>query len=150
MDTSKLSRYDWVVLGGMVVMFFTLFFTWYHVENLQRFLNEAPQSFGNVVIPSVTLSGWHFFAAVLAWLLTLVAAGVVLMKTLPSVTFRLPVPEGVAGMVLGAIAFVLVLYRVIAVPAPADAFGRGAGVFIALLATLAVAVGGFLKNAEPR
>ena len=38
----------------------------------------------------------------------------------------------------------------IAMPAPSEAFGRGAGIFVALLATFVVAAGGFLKNAEPR
>ncbi len=29
MDTSKLSRYDWVVVGSMILMFVALFLTWY-------------------------------------------------------------------------------------------------------------------------
>ena len=54
-------------------------------------------------------------------------------------------------MALGAIAFLLVLYRLIAMLGAVEAFRRGAGIFVALLADLlVVAAGGFLKNAEPR
>jgi hypothetical protein len=121
----------------MILMFFALFFTWYSVE-------IAPQ-----IVKDLGVNGWQYFAAVLAWLLTVLAAARVLLKAIPSLTFRVPLPEGLTVMVLGVIAFVLVLYRLIAVPAPAEAFGRGAGVYIALIATLAVALSGFLKNAEP-
>ena len=40
MDTSKLSRYDWVVVAGMILMFIALFLTWYRVEIVQRLLQE--------------------------------------------------------------------------------------------------------------
>ena len=42
MDTSKLSRYDWVVVAGMILMFIALFLTWYRVEIVQRLLQELP------------------------------------------------------------------------------------------------------------
>ena len=83
-------------------------------------------------------------------MLTVVATAVVILKALPAISFRLQLPESLTVMALGAIAFLLVLYRLIAMPAPSEAFGRGAGVFVALLATILVAAGGFLKNAEPR
>ena len=152
MDTSKLSRYDWVVVGGMILMFIALLLTWYRVVIPEQLLNALGNELRNVGIdPSgYSVNGWHYFSAVLAWLLTVVATIVVALKAFPGFSFRQPLPEGLAVMALGAIAFVLVLYRLIAVPAPSEAFGRGAGVYIALLATLAVAVGGFLKNAEPR
>jgi hypothetical protein len=152
MDTSKLSRYDWVVAGGMILMFIALFLTWYRVVIPEQLLNALGGELRNVGIDAsgFSVNGWHYFSAVLAWLLTVVATIAVALKALPGLPFRQPLPEGLAVMGLGAIAFVLVLYRLIAVPAPSEAFGRGAGVYIALLATLAVAAGGFLKNAEPR
>jgi hypothetical protein len=152
MDTSKLSRYDWVVVAGMILMFIALFLTWYRVEIVQRLLMELPGGLNDAAadMPGFSVNGWHYFSAVLAWLLTVVATAVVILKTLPAGSFRLQLPESLAVMALGAIAFMLVLYRLIAMPAPSEAFGRGAGVFVALLATLLVAAGGFLKNAEPR
>ncbi len=152
MDTSKLSRYDWVVVAGMILMFIALFLTWYRVEILQRLLQELPADLqgAGVDISGFTVNGWHYFSVVLAWLLTVVATAVVILKALPAMSFRLQIPESLTVMALGAIAFLLVLYRLIAMPAPSEAFGRGAGVFVALLATILVAAGGFLKNAEPR
>ena len=41
MDTSKLSRYDWVVVAGMILMFIALFLTWYRVEIVQRLLRSC-------------------------------------------------------------------------------------------------------------
>ncbi len=151
MDTSKLSRYDWVVAGGMIMLFVALFLTWYRVEIPEQLQSElgARLRDAGVDFHRASMNGWHYFSAVLAWLLVLVATVVVYLKALPNLSFRLPLPESLTVMALGAIAFLLVLYRLIAVPAPAEAFGRGAGVYVALLATLVVAAGGFLKNAEP-
>jgi hypothetical protein len=152
MDTSKLSRYDWVVVVGAILMFIALFMTWYRVEILQQLLRELSAELGGAGVDSAgyTVNGWHYFSAVLAWLLTVVATAVVILKAIPGISFRYPLPEALTVMALGAIAFLLVLYRLIAMPAPSEAFGRGAGVFVALLATIVVAAGGFLKNAEPR
>ena len=134
MDTSKLSRYDWVVVGGMIVMFISLFLAWYRIE-ISR----------DVVI---SMGGWHFGAGVVAWLLTLLAAALVIVKGIPSLKFSFPLPEGITVMTLGGVAFFLMLYRLVASPALAQVFGRGGGIYIALLATAVVAFGGFLKNAE--
>jgi fucose 4-O-acetylase-like acetyltransferase len=152
MDTSKVSRYDWVVVAGMILMFIALFLTWYRVEILQRLLQELPGGLDGAGVDTsgFSVNGWHYFSAVLAWLLTVVATAVVILKAVPSLVYRPPVPEGLSVMALGAIAFILVLYRLIAMPAPSEAFGRGAGIAVALLATFLVAAAGFLKNAEPR
>jgi hypothetical protein len=152
MDTSKLSRYDRVVVVGMILMFIALFLTWYRVEILQQLLRELSAELKGAGVDSsgYSVNGWHYFSAVLAWLLTVVATAVVTLKAIPGSSFRYPLPEALTVMALGAIAFLLVLYRLIAIPAPSEAFGRGAGVFVALLATFVVAAGGFLKNAEPR
>ena len=151
MDTSKLSRYDWVVVVGMILMFIALFLTWYSVEILQQLLRElsAELKGAGVDTSGYSVNGWHYVSAVLAWLLTVVATAVVILKAIPGIPFRLPLPEALTVMALGAIALVLVLYRLIAMPAPSEAFGRGAGIFVALLATFLVAAGGFLKNGEP-
>ena len=152
MDTSKLSRYDWVVVVGMILMFIALFLTWYRVEILQQLLRELSAELKGAGVDSsgYSVNGWHYFSAILAWLLTVVATAIVILKATPGVSFRYPLPEALTVMALGAIAFLLVLYRLIAIPAPSEAFGRGAGVFVALLATFVVAAAGFLKNAEPR
>ena len=150
METSKLSRYDWVVVAGMILMFLALFPSWYRVEILQDFLDQLSRTLGGDIgdASALSRSGWHYGSAVVAWLLTLAAAAVVLLKTLPSLSFDFPLPEGITVMALGAVAFVLVLFRLIVEPSPAGAYGRAGGILLGLLATALVAFAGFLKNAE--
>jgi hypothetical protein len=59
------------------------------------------------------------------------------------------VPESLLVLALGALAAIFVLIRVISIPdavLPAD--GRGIGIWISLLASLAVIAGGLLRAAE--
>ena len=111
MDTSKLSRYDWVVVAGMILMFIALFLTWYRVEIFQQLLRELSGSLQGASVDThgYSVNGWHYFSAVLAWLLTVVATAIVVLKALPGVPFRQPLPEALTVMALGAIAFLLVL-----------------------------------------
>ena len=39
MDTSKMSRYDWVVVAGALVFFFALFLPWYRLALPQGVLD---------------------------------------------------------------------------------------------------------------
>jgi hypothetical protein len=141
MDLSKISRNDWIVVGGFVLMLIGVSLTWYSwsagVKGLAFF--------------SVSYSGWHYFLGWFPWLLTLVAALLVLVKVIPGFKLTLPVPEALSVMALGGVAFVLVLIQLIVAPsiATVTANSRGAGLFIGLIATAVVAVGGFLKNSEP-
>ena len=153
MDTSKLSRYDWVVVGGMGLMFISLFLTWYKIELLQnvlRFSTGGWQFGAELAMEVASLAAERLDRGVvalgMAWLLTLLAAALVIVKGIPSLKFSFPLPEGITVMALGGVAFFLVLYRLIAVPV--QGMGRGGGIYVAVLATAVVAFGGFLKNAE--
>jgi len=145
MDLSKISRNDWIVVGGFVLMLIGVSLTWYG------------WSVAGISVPGSGASGWHFFLGWFPWLLTLVALAVVAVKAIPSLKIAFPVPEPLIVLALGVIAFVLVLIRLVVAPgyAYAELLGRtihanrGAGLFVSLIATAVVAVGGFLKNAEP-
>jgi|BarGraNGADG00212_2_1021979.scaffolds.fasta_scaffold26614_1 hypothetical protein len=137
MDLSKISRNDWIVVGGFVLMLIAVSLKWYGWS-----LSVLGQTFA-----SADFSGWHFFLGWFPWLLTLIAAVLVLVKAIPSLNFTLPVPEAMSVMALGVVAFVLVLIRLIA--SPGTGASRGIGIFIGLIATAVVAAGGFLKNSEP-
>ena len=106
MDTSKLSRNDWIVVAGMALMFFAM------------------------LLASLDV------AAVVAWLLTLLATATVTIKAVPGARLELPFSVGVATMALGAAAFVVVL------------FSQTPGVVVGVIAALIVVFGGFLGNAE--
>ncbi len=106
MDTSTLSRNDWIVVAGMGLMFL------------------AP------------LAAHFHPATLIAWLLTLLAAAVAVVKAIPGATLELPVSLGVLIMALGFIALVVVLFSPLA------------GAIVGLVAAAFVMYGGFLKNAE--
>ena len=133
MDLSKVSKNDWIVVAGFVLMIIGVSLKWYGWS----------ASYMGVTVVSANFSGWHFTLGWLPWLLTLAAALLVLLK---AINIKLPVPEAMSVMGLGVLAFVLVLIRLIA--SPGSGAGRGIGIFIGLIATAVVAVGGFLKNAE--
>jgi hypothetical protein len=147
MDTSKMSRYDWVVVAGALVFFFALFLPWFRLAVPQGVLDALAKGLhvNGADIAGLSQNGWRYAAAVIAWLFTLLAAALVVVKGLRDLKLALPLPEGMVVMALGIVALVLVLLRLIFVPA---AFHRAGGVWVALLAAAAVALGGFLKNAE--
>jgi hypothetical protein len=98
---------------------------------------------------TIAVIGWH--TGVLGKLVFLIGLAVVALGVLREVGVELPptVPESLAVIVLGSIATILVLIRLIAVP---DRFfpydGRGIGIWIALAASLALIVGGLLRAGE--
>jgi len=106
MDTSTLSRNDWMVVAGMGLMFIAMLAVGFHS------------------------------ATVIAWLLTLLAATVAVVKAIPGATLELPVALGVVIMALGFSALVVVL------------FSPAAGAIVGFIAAALVVFGGFLKNAE--
>jgi hypothetical protein len=98
---------------------------------------------------TIAVIGWH--TGVLGKLVFLLGIAVVALGVLRELGIELPptVPESLVVIVLGSIATILVLIRLIAVP---DRFfpydGRGIGIWIALAASLALIVGGLLRAGE--
>jgi hypothetical protein len=98
---------------------------------------------------TIAVIGWH--TGVLGKLVFLIGVAVVTLGVLKEFTIELPatVPESLVVIVLGSISTILVLIRLIAVP---DRFfpydGRGIGIWIALLASLGLIVGGLLRAGE--
>jgi len=148
MDMSKMSRYDWVVVAGALIFFIALFLPWYRLALPQDILDALAKGLrvNEADISGLSQNGWHYGVDIIVWLFTLLAATLVVVKGLRDLKLALPVPEGIVVMTLGLVAFVLVLFRLVFLPAAA--FHRAGGVWLALLAAAAVALGGFLKNAE--
>ena len=104
---------------------------------------------GSGVGVKLAVIGWH--TGVLGKLVFFVGLAVVVIVALRETGFELPpsVPESLLVLALGALAAVFVLIRIISIPdavLPAD--GRGIGIWISLLASLAVIAGGLLRAAE--
>jgi hypothetical protein len=104
---------------------------------------------GSGVGVKLAVIGWH--SGVLGKLVFFLGLAVVVIVALRETGLELPpsVPESLVVLALGALAAIFVLIRIISIPdavLPAD--GRGIGIWISLLASLAVIAGGLLRAAE--
>jgi hypothetical protein len=99
--------------------------------------------------PTIAVIGWHTGA--IGKLVFLLGLAIVLLVVLRELGIELPatIPEPLVVIVIGSLATILVLVRLISVP---DRFfpndGRGIGIWISLLAALALIVGGLLRAGE--
>jgi hypothetical protein len=99
--------------------------------------------------PTIAVTGWH--TGVLGKLVFVLGAAVILLGILREFGFELPpaIPESLVIIVIGALATVFVLIRLISIPDrffPSD--GRSIGIWIALIAAIGVIVGGILRASE--
>jgi len=139
MDIKKLSRNDWIVVVGVVLAFIAMFLHWYKVSAMGFSASGG--------------SGWDENLAVLAFIITLVAGVLVMLKAFGA-NLKLPVAEGLAVMALGAVSVLFVLIKFIDKPGGGSSYlgsikiGYSIGIFVALIAAVVVTVGGFLKNSE--
>jgi len=98
---------------------------------------------------TISVVGWH--TGTVGKLVFFIGLAVLALVALRQAGIELPasVPESLVVIALGAVATILVLIRIISIPdefLPAD--GRGIGIWISLLAALAVIVAGLLEAAE--
>jgi hypothetical protein len=99
--------------------------------------------------PTIAVIGWH--TGVLGKLVFVLGAAVLALAALREYGIELPttVPESLVEILLGSIATIFVLIRLISIPeefVPND--GRGIGIWIALLASIGVIVAGLLRASE--
>jgi hypothetical protein len=139
MDINKLTTADRVVGISAIVFLIAFFLPWYGVDDV-----------GSDSGASYLLTGW---------IPLLLAAGMVTVIVLTRFTTtalpKLPLPWGQVFLIAGAVIAVLVLLRTI-IPSDVEipfsddfTLDRMFGLFIALLAAIGLAVGGFLKSKEP-
>ena len=99
--------------------------------------------------PTIAVIGWHTGA--LGKLVFFVGFAVLALWALREVGIELPatVPDSLVVIALGSLATIFVLIRLISIP---DRFlpatGRGIGIWISLLAALAVIVAGLIRASE--
>jgi hypothetical protein len=103
----------------------------------------------NTAGPTLSVIGWH--TGVLGKLVFFVGLALLLIAALREAGFELPpsVPESLVVIALGSLAMIFVLIRLISIPdsIPPPA-SRGIGIWISLLAALAVIVAGLLRASE--
>jgi len=124
-------RITWI--AGLVLAF-SSFMDWYA---------------GSGVGVRLAVIGWH--SGILGKLVFFLGLAVLVIVALRELGFELPptIPESLVVLGIGALAAVFVLIRIISIPdavLPAD--GRGIGIWISLVASLGVILGGILRAAE--
>ena len=98
---------------------------------------------------TISVMGWH--TGVLGKLVFFVGVAVLALVALREAGIELPatVPESLVVIALGSLATIFVLIRLLSIP---DTFlpasGRGVGIYISLLAALAVIGAGLVRAAE--
>jgi hypothetical protein len=98
--------------------------------------------------PTIAVIGWHTGA--LGKLVFFIGLVLLALAVLREFGFELPpsVPESLVVIALGSLATIFVLIRLISIPDTIPDAGRGIGIWISLLASLAVIVAGLLRASE--
>ena len=133
MDTNRLNMGEMVAGGSGVLLFLVMFIDWFEGAN-----------------------AWQSFALI-DWVLLLAAAAGIGLAVLAATQTEVDLPIAASAIVtgIGALAVILVIYRIISPPdfgldffgADPDV-GRSIGVFIGLLAAAGITVGGWLAMQE--
>lgn len=130
-DASSVKRSTWIAGGGAVVLLISTFVSWWKVSVLGF---------------SVTRSGWDTGAlGKLVFLVALIAIVLVVVDHMGVDVAQLPVPVPLALLGAGVLAVIFVLLRFIDTPNHVD---WAWGLYLALLASLALTYGGWLKLQE--
>jgi hypothetical protein len=147
-DANRLKFGDLIAGGAAVVLFISLFLDWYTV---------SVEGFGNLGGSSAGGSAWDALdiGSIFLLLVILAVIAIVVLRALGNEPGGLPVPLSTIVLGLGALATLYILFRLLVSPVDVpDAFddavdvGRGIGIFLGLLAAIAIAAGGFLSARE--
>jgi hypothetical protein len=103
---------------------------------------------GTVDDPTFAVIGWH--TGTIAKIVLVIGLAVIALHLMRQAGIELPatVPESLVVIVLGSLATILVLIRVISIPEEFQPAGRGVGLWISLLAAILVIVAGLLRASE--
>jgi hypothetical protein len=139
-DPKRLRLGEQIAAGAAVLLFIVLFLSWYGVA-----VPDEVAAFAKAQGISTTVSAWtafDFLDIVLLLIILVTLAFVVLSmsETGPA----LPVAASVIVTLLGALATILIFYRILNQPGPNDVVEVKYGAWLGLLLALAITAGGFL------
>jgi hypothetical protein len=149
-DTTRVRFGDMVAAVSGLVLFLSLFLNWYNVS-VKAALGSA----------SASVSGWEAlsFIDILLFIIAVIAIAVAVAR-MANAFPRMAISPGLLVLAVGVLAVLLVLFRIIDIPGSGDVadvpgvdLGRSFGIFIALLAAIGVAAGGWLtwnEEGKPR
>jgi len=145
-DISRLRRSDRIIgISAIAFVIFLFIFDWYGVST-----NASSIAGVNV---SYSRSGWDTFTnSRWIWLLTIIAALVLVAVDAGLLKIESPVHPGAIVAGLGALSTVLILYRIIHHPTASASFGSfhasagiKIGIWLGLIAAVGVTYGGYLR-----
>ncbi len=154
MDTSNLGRGAMIAGISGALLFIFMFFSWYGApDEVTDVLGQIDQAADAIGVDSAssevdtTANAWQAFDFIdlILLLAVIVSVGFAAMTLLES-SASLPVAASAITCGIGGFAFLLVLYRVL--DPPGDGLEREIGLWLGLLATAGVAVGGYLGMQE--
>ena len=152
MDTSKVTFGEMIAAAAGAVLLISLFLPWYGVEVSGSVLGV------NVESASESVNAWEALSLIdlILFLCAIAAIGLALMRALGQ-SINLGQPTGLVIAGIGALALVLVIFRILSIPGgDADVdfggvevdLGRKFGVFLGLLASAGIAFGGWTAMNE--
>ena len=149
MDTSRISFGEKVAAASGVALLLFMFLPWYGFGGTSI---EVPGS-GTISTPGADLTAWQAFSLVdlVLFLAALLAIALAVARAADALPSGLPAPPAEIVLGAGALAVLLVLYRILSVPGPeVEGFenGRKIGIFLALLASGGIAFGGYAAMNE--
>jgi hypothetical protein len=137
-ELSRLRQGDLVAGLGGVALLIVMFLDWYAAGGSARFQ-------GQDINISLGFNAWQAFSVTDLILALTALSGIALaVLTASRRSPALPVAAGVITSTLGALATLLVFYRILNQPGPNDFVEVKFGAFLGFLAVLAVAAGGYL------
>jgi hypothetical protein len=145
-DFSKLKMSDWVIAVSGIVLFIASFLDWFTIElDFGLGLGSAGE---------VGANGWDvgFFWAGVPAIIGLAMVAVVAIKAFSPDTKLpdLPVGWGQAMFIAGCVAAAIVLLKLLLGEDPSEFVKRAIGLYLAAIAALGLAAGGFLKWQEEK
>ena len=146
MDTSRISFGEMVAGASGLALCIVMFFPWYGIKAEFEGLGD---------IEGANANAWEIFSFIdiLLFLVALVAIGMALARAAGAMPADLPAPAGMIVAVAGAVAVLLILFRLISAPDPeftGDSvdLGRKIGIFLGLIAALGITFGGYTAMNE--
>jgi hypothetical protein len=140
-DLRRLRLGEWVAAGGGVALIASLFLDWY----------GASVDVGEGFELRVGFSAWEAFDVldVVLVLIGLLAIGLAVLQATRD-SPAMPVGAGVLTVVFGALAVLLVVYRLIDQPGPNELIEVRTGAWVGLVAAIVIAIGGWESVRDER
>ena len=143
LDTSRLSPGEYVGMGAGLVLFLSLWLPWFTTSS------DNPNSqLPGGVSGGDSANAWQVFST-LDWLLVAACAAPFILTWIIARGHALTWKPGEVTMIVGIVAFMLILCNGVILGRPGDSvdIGLGIGYFVGLIASAGMLVAGYLRQA---